>query len=61
MMGTFLVVAIGPIRSWSRRRAERKAMWLTTDQLSRSPDELLNDIGILRDEITCASQSRLLP
>ncbi|WP_353640834.1 hypothetical protein [Mesorhizobium sp. WSM2239] len=61
MMGKFLFIAVGPIRNWSRRRAEQKAMWLATDQLSRSPDELLNDIGILRDEITRASQSRRLP
>jgi uncharacterized protein YjiS (DUF1127 family) len=61
MMVKFLLVAVGSVRSWSRRRAKRKAMWLATDQLSRSPDDVLDDIGISRDEITCASQSKFLP
>jgi uncharacterized protein YjiS (DUF1127 family) len=61
MIVKFLLVAVGPIRSWSRRRAKRKAMWLATDQLSHSSDDVLDDIGISRDKITCASQSRLLP
>jgi uncharacterized protein YjiS (DUF1127 family) len=61
MMDKFLLVATGSIRRWSRRRAKRKAMWRATDQLSRSPDDVLDDIGISRDEITCASQIRFLP
>jgi uncharacterized protein YjiS (DUF1127 family) len=52
MMGKFLLVfAVGSVRRWSRRRAERNAMWLATDQLSRSPDDILNDIGISRDDV----------
>jgi hypothetical protein len=29
-------------------------MWMSTDGLSRSPDDILSDIRISRDEITCA-------
>jgi uncharacterized protein YjiS (DUF1127 family) len=61
MMDKFLLMAAGSVRRWSRRRAKRKAMRRATDQLSRSPDDVLDDIGISRDEITCASQSRFLP
>lgn len=52
---------IGYIRGWFRLRAERKAMWMITDRLSRSPDDILNDIGISRDEITCALSKRPNP
>ncbi|RWP10759.1 MAG: DUF1127 domain-containing protein, partial [Mesorhizobium sp.] len=38
--------------------AERKALLSATDQLSRLPDGVLGDIGISRDEIMCALQSR---
>jgi uncharacterized protein YjiS (DUF1127 family) len=61
MMDRFLLVAVRSIQKWSRRRAKRKAVRRATDQLSRSPDDVLNDIGISRDEITCAAQSRFLP
>ncbi|EHK56285.1 hypothetical protein [Allomesorhizobium alhagi] len=60
MMDRFLILAVGSIRRWSRRRAKRTAMRRATDQLSRSPDDVLDDIGISRDQITCASQSRFL-
>jgi uncharacterized protein YjiS (DUF1127 family) len=52
MLTHFLFVAVGPIRGWYRRRAERKAMWMATDGLSRLPGDVLDDIGISRDEIT---------
>jgi uncharacterized protein YjiS (DUF1127 family) len=51
MMTKFLLVAVGSILAWYKRRAERNAMWLATDQLSRSPDDTLNDIGISRDDV----------
>jgi uncharacterized protein YjiS (DUF1127 family) len=51
MMMKFLLVAAGSILAWHNRRAERNAMWLATDQLSRSPDDTLNDIGISRDDV----------
>ena len=53
-------VAVGPVRRWLRVRAERKALLSATDQLSRLPDDVLNDIGISRDEIMCALRSRVI-
>ncbi|NGO54331.1 DUF1127 domain-containing protein [Allomesorhizobium camelthorni] len=47
-----LLVAVVSFRKWLRLRAERKAMWWATDQLSRLPDDVLSDIGVSRDEIT---------
>jgi uncharacterized protein YjiS (DUF1127 family) len=58
MMAKIHAVAVGPIRSWFRHRAERKAMLSATDGLRRLPDDVLNDIGISRDEIICASRNR---
>lgn len=58
MMAKFHAVAVGPIRRWFRLRAERKAILSATDGLSRLPDDVLNDIGISRDEIMCASRNR---
>ena len=58
MMAKFHFVSVGSIRRWFRLRAERKAMWLATDGVSRLPDDVLNDIGISRDEITCASRTK---
>jgi uncharacterized protein YjiS (DUF1127 family) len=46
------------IRGWFRLRAERKAMRKATDDLDRSPDNMLSDIGISHDEIMCAFQKR---
>ncbi|RWD81328.1 DUF1127 domain-containing protein [Mesorhizobium sp.] len=54
MLTNFLFVIVGSIRGWYRRRAERQAMWMATDGLSRLSDDVLSDIGIARDEITCA-------
>ena len=51
-----LAVAIGSFRRWSRLRAQRRAMWWATDQLSHLPDDVLADIGVSRDEIICASR-----
>jgi uncharacterized protein YjiS (DUF1127 family) len=56
-----LAVAIGSFRRWSRLRAERKAMWWATDQLSHLPDDVLSDIGVSRDEIICASRTGAFP
>lgn len=58
MMTKYDLLAVGPIRRWFRRRADRKAMLLATDGLTRLPDDVLNDIGITRDEIMCASRNR---
>lgn len=54
MLTNFLFVIVGSIRGWYRRRAERQAMWMATDGLSHLSDDVLSDIGIARDEITCA-------
>ena len=56
-----LLAAVGSFRRWSRLRAERRAMWWATDQLSRLPDDVLNDIGVSRDEIICASRTGSFP
>jgi uncharacterized protein YjiS (DUF1127 family) len=61
MLTNFLFVTVGSIRGWYCRRAERKAMWMATDGLSRSQDDILSDIGISRDEITCAFHSHRDP
>lgn len=45
------------VRGWYRLRTERKSMLMATDELSHSQDGLLSDIGISRDEVTCAFQS----
>jgi uncharacterized protein YjiS (DUF1127 family) len=52
-----LLIAVGSFRRWSRLRAQRKAMWLATDELGRLPDAVLDDIGISRDEIACRAGS----
>jgi uncharacterized protein YjiS (DUF1127 family) len=54
MLTKFLLALVNLIRRWILRRAERQAMWMATDGLSRSPDQMLDDIGISRDDITCA-------
>jgi uncharacterized protein YjiS (DUF1127 family) len=58
-MADFHFVSVGSIRKWFRLRAERKAMWLATDGLSRLPNDVLDDIGISRDEIMCASRKKI--
>jgi uncharacterized protein YjiS (DUF1127 family) len=58
MLTNFLFVTVGSIREWKRRHTERKAMWMATDGLSRLPGDVLDDIGISRDQITCAFHSR---
>jgi hypothetical protein len=60
IMSSFFV-AIGSFRRWSRSRAERKAMWWATDQMNHLPDDVLNDIGVSRDEIICASRTGSFP
>ncbi|MER9726037.1 MULTISPECIES: hypothetical protein [unclassified Mesorhizobium] len=46
------LVAVGPLADWVRHRAEQKALLKATDELSESPDDMLSDIGISRDDIT---------
>jgi uncharacterized protein YjiS (DUF1127 family) len=46
------LVAVSPLADWLRRRAEQKAQLKATDELSESPDDMLSDIGISRDDIT---------
>jgi uncharacterized protein YjiS (DUF1127 family) len=58
-MTDFHFVSVGSIRKWFRLRAERKAMWSATDGLSRLPNDVLDDIGISRDEIMCASRKKI--
>ncbi|BCG96843.1 hypothetical protein MesoLj131a_57070 [Mesorhizobium sp. 131-2-1] len=45
------LVAVGPLVDWLHHRAEQRAQLKTMDELSESPDDLLSDIGISRDEI----------
>ncbi|OWK20762.1 hypothetical protein AJ88_26325 [Mesorhizobium amorphae CCBAU 01583] len=46
------LVAVGTLADWLRHRAEQKALLKATDELSESPDDMLSDIGISRDDIT---------
>ena len=52
------LVAVGPLVDWLRRRAEQKALLKATDELSESPDDMLSDIGISRDDIWYAFHCR---
>jgi uncharacterized protein YjiS (DUF1127 family) len=45
------LVAVGPLVDWLGHRAEQRAQLKTMDELTESPDDLLSDIGISRDEI----------
>ena len=57
MLVKFPLVAVGRLVDWRRRRAEQKALLKATDELSVSPDDMLSDIGISRDDITHAFHS----
>jgi hypothetical protein len=46
------------VRGWYRLRTERKAMLIATEEISKSPDGMLNDMGILRDDVTYAFRNR---
>ena len=52
------LIAVGRLVDWLRRRAEQKALLKATDELSESPDDMLSDIGISRDDITSALHGR---
>jgi uncharacterized protein YjiS (DUF1127 family) len=59
VLGKVSLVAIGPVVDWLRRRRERRAMSMATDDLSHSRDDMLSDIGISRDDIMrCALRNR---
>lgn len=45
------LVAVSPLVDWLSRRAEQKARLKAMDELTESPDDLLSDIGISRDDI----------
>ncbi len=45
------LVAVSPLVDWLSRRAEQKARSKAMDELTESPDDLLSDIGISRDDI----------
>ena len=45
------------VRGWFRFRAERKAVWMATDEMSKSPDGVLSDIGIARDDVIGSFQN----
>ncbi|ESZ70694.1 hypothetical protein X727_13845 [Mesorhizobium sp. L103C119B0] len=51
------LVVVGPLADWLQHRAEQKAQLKATDELSESPDDMLSDIGICRDDITHAFHS----
>ena len=51
-------VTVAPLVEWLRRRAEQKALLKATDELSESQDDMLSDIRISRDDITCAFHNR---
>ncbi|ESZ68682.1 hypothetical protein X727_21335 [Mesorhizobium sp. L103C119B0] len=46
------LVAVAPLADWIRDRAEQEALLKATDELSESPDDVLSDVGISRDDIT---------
>lgn len=46
------LVVVGPFVDWLDHRAEQKAQLKATDELSESPDDMLSDMGISRDDIT---------
>jgi uncharacterized protein YjiS (DUF1127 family) len=52
MLTKFLLALVNLLRKWIHLSAERIAMWAATDGLSRSPDQMLDDIGISHDDIT---------
>jgi len=52
MLVNLSLVAVVPLADWLRHRAEQKALLKATDELSVSPDDMLSDIGISRDDIT---------
>ena len=55
MLGNLPLVGIaGPLVDWLGRRADQKAQLKATDELSGSPDDMLSDIGISRDDIETA-------
>jgi uncharacterized protein YjiS (DUF1127 family) len=54
MLVNLPLIAVGPLADWLRHRAEQKALLKTTAELSESPDDMLSDIGISRDDITHA-------
>jgi hypothetical protein len=45
------------IRGWYRLRTERRAMLIATEEMSKSPDDMLADMGILRDEVIGSFQN----
>ena len=51
------LVVVGPLADWLHHRAEQKAQLKATDELSESPDDMLSDIGVSRDDITHAFHS----
>lgn len=54
MSAKFFPVVPDYIRGWYRLHAERKAMLMATEEMSKSPDAMLDDMGILRDDVTFA-------
>jgi hypothetical protein len=56
MSAKFFPVVPDYIRGWYNLRAERKAMLKATEEMSKSPDSVLDDMGILRDDVTYAFQ-----
>ena len=52
MLVNLPLIAVGPLADWLRHRAEQKALLKTTAELSESPDDMLSDMGISRDDIT---------
>ncbi|BCG94110.1 hypothetical protein [Mesorhizobium sp. 131-2-1] len=51
MLVNLSLVAVGPLVDWLSRRAEQKAQLKAMDELTKSPNDLLSDIGISRDDI----------
>ena len=54
MSAKFFPAVPNYIRGWYRLRAERKAMLMASEEMSKSPDAMLNDMGILRDDVAYA-------
>ena len=51
MLVNLPLIAVGPFVDWLSRRAEQKAQLKVMDELTESPNDLLSDIGISRDDI----------
>ena len=50
--------SLGVVAAWLRSRADRREMLKATSQLCVAPDQILEDIGVSRDEMLAKSMCR---